>query len=178
MDEAYYEYAGETAAGLIDEGVVVLRTFSKAFGLAGGRVGYALADAETAAELNRRQSPARSRRSRPRSPALADPPDVSAQVEARAPGARPARSGSSRCRRGRTSLRPGGGAGGAGRRAPPLGLVVRVFPDGIRPSVRDPRTTTSCWRGRARALDRPAPVAASGADAATCGRPRRACAFA
>ena len=43
VDEAYCEYAGETAAGLIDDGVIVLRTFSKAFGLAGARVGYALA---------------------------------------------------------------------------------------------------------------------------------------
>ena len=57
VDEAYFEYAGETAVGLIDDGVVVLRTFSKSFGLAGARVGYALADAETAAELNRRQAP-------------------------------------------------------------------------------------------------------------------------
>ncbi len=45
VDEAYFEYAGETAVELIDDGVVVLRTFSKAFGLAGARVGYALADA-------------------------------------------------------------------------------------------------------------------------------------
>src|ERR671931_1227851 len=57
VDEAYFEYAGETAAGLLDDGVVVLRTFSKAFGLAGARVGYALADADTAAELNGRQEP-------------------------------------------------------------------------------------------------------------------------
>ena len=57
VDEAYFEYAGETAVGLIEDGVVVLRTFSKAFALAGARVGYALADRETAAELNRRQSP-------------------------------------------------------------------------------------------------------------------------
>ncbi len=59
VDEAYFEYAGgETAAGLIDDGVVVIRTFSKAFGLAGARIGYALADRETAAELRARQSPA------------------------------------------------------------------------------------------------------------------------
>ena len=32
---------------LIDDGVVVLRTLSKAFALAGARVGYALADRET-----------------------------------------------------------------------------------------------------------------------------------
>ena len=45
VDEAYFEYAGETAVDRIEDGVVVLRTFSKAFALAGARVGYALADA-------------------------------------------------------------------------------------------------------------------------------------
>ncbi len=58
VDEAYYEYSGESAVDLIDGGVVVLRTFSKAFGLAGARVGYALAGLDVAAELNRRQHPA------------------------------------------------------------------------------------------------------------------------
>ncbi len=58
VDEAYFEYAGDTALGLIDDGVVVIRTFSKAFGLAAARVGYALASAEWAAELNARQAPA------------------------------------------------------------------------------------------------------------------------
>jgi histidinol-phosphate aminotransferase/imidazoleglycerol-phosphate dehydratase/histidinol-phosphatase len=86
VDEAYFEYAGETAAGLIhDEDVVVIRTFSKAFALAGARVGYALARAEIAAELRRRQSPA------PVSTlsaalavaALRNPPDVSDVVEER-----------------------------------------------------------------------------------------------
>ena len=58
VDEAYFEYAGETAVGLIDDGVIVLRTFSKVFGLAGARVGYALAGRDVAAELNQRQHPA------------------------------------------------------------------------------------------------------------------------
>jgi histidinol-phosphate/aromatic aminotransferase/cobyric acid decarboxylase-like protein len=58
VDEAYFEYAGETAAGLIDDGVIVLRTFSKVFGLAGARVGYAVAGRDVAAELNQRQHPA------------------------------------------------------------------------------------------------------------------------
>jgi histidinol-phosphate aminotransferase len=58
VDEAYFEYSGDTAAGLIEEGVIVLRTFSKVFGLAGARVGYALAGREIAAELNKRQHPA------------------------------------------------------------------------------------------------------------------------
>jgi histidinol-phosphate aminotransferase len=58
VDEAYFEYSGETAAGLIEEGVIVLRTFSKVFGLAGARVGYALAGRDVAADLNKRQHPA------------------------------------------------------------------------------------------------------------------------
>ncbi len=59
VDEAYYEYAGVTALPLIDDGdVVVLRTFSKSFALAGARVGYALAAPDLAAELNARQAPA------------------------------------------------------------------------------------------------------------------------
>jgi histidinol-phosphate aminotransferase len=55
VDEAYYEYGGETAVGL--DGVVVIRTFSKAFALAAARVGYAVADAETARELRLRNAP-------------------------------------------------------------------------------------------------------------------------
>jgi histidinol-phosphate aminotransferase len=58
VDEAYFEYSGDTAAGLIEEGVIVLRTFSKVFGLAGARVGYALVGGDVAAELNKRQHPA------------------------------------------------------------------------------------------------------------------------
>ena len=54
VDEAYFEYSGETALDLLDDGVVILRTFSKLFGLAGARVGYALAARETADELVRR----------------------------------------------------------------------------------------------------------------------------
>ena len=84
VDEAYYEYCGETAA-LLDDGVVVLRTLSKAFALAGARVGYALAAPELARALNERQSPA------PISTlsaalavaALAEPPDVRPIVEER-----------------------------------------------------------------------------------------------
>ena len=59
VDEAYFEYGGETALHLLGSNdVIVVRTFSKAFGLASARVGYALADAEIAAELNERQQPA------------------------------------------------------------------------------------------------------------------------
>ena len=58
VDEAYFEYSGETALPLLDEGVIVLRTFSKLFGLAGARIGYALASPDVAAELEARQAPA------------------------------------------------------------------------------------------------------------------------
>ncbi|HPE29472.1 MAG TPA: histidinol-phosphate transaminase [Candidatus Mcinerneyibacteriales bacterium] len=44
IDEAYGEFAGLSAVTLIDryENVVILKTLSKAFGLAGARIGYAL----------------------------------------------------------------------------------------------------------------------------------------
>ncbi|HWJ43933.1 MAG TPA: histidinol-phosphate transaminase [Gaiellaceae bacterium] len=58
VDEAYFEYSGESAVDLIEDGVIVIRTFSKAFGLAGARIGYALAGRGVAAELNKRQHPA------------------------------------------------------------------------------------------------------------------------
>ena len=57
VDEAYFEYAGETAVGLLGDGVIVVRTFSKAFGLAGARIGYALAAEDVAAELRDRHAP-------------------------------------------------------------------------------------------------------------------------
>src|SRR3989442_4454861 len=85
VDEAYFEYAGETAVPLLDDGVIVIRTFSKAFGLAGARIGYLLAASDTAAGLGARQAPA------PVSTlsvalalaALRSPPDVGGVVEER-----------------------------------------------------------------------------------------------
>ena len=55
VDEAYFEFARETAAGT--PGVIAVRTFSKAFGLAAARIGYAVADADVAGELVVRQDP-------------------------------------------------------------------------------------------------------------------------
>ena len=57
VDEAYFEYGGETVAGARGN-LVAIRTLSKAFGLAGLRVGYAIASREVAAELSARRSPA------------------------------------------------------------------------------------------------------------------------
>ena len=83
VDEAYHEYCGETAIGLAD--VVVIRTFSKAFGLAAARIGYAIADAEAAAELRIRQDPLpiTTLSAALALAALHDPPDVSATVAER-----------------------------------------------------------------------------------------------
>ena len=46
IDEAYYEFSGITAVSLLKKyrNLVITRTFSKAFGLAGLRVGYLLSD--------------------------------------------------------------------------------------------------------------------------------------
>lgn len=166
VDEAYHEYSGETAVGLLEQGVVVLRTFSKAFGLAGARVGYALADRETALELNLRQAPL------PVSgvsaalalAALASPPDVSAQLEERA-----------RLAAGLRALGLEPPASHANFLYVPLddpaplaeallrsGVVVRVLPEAIRISVRDREDDDLLLESLARALDRPAPVAPAG----------------
>jgi histidinol-phosphate/aromatic aminotransferase/cobyric acid decarboxylase-like protein/imidazoleglycerol phosphate dehydratase HisB len=86
VDEAYWEFSGdEGAVGLIDDGVIVLRTFSKAFALAGARVGYAIASTETAAELTARQAPApvSSLSAALAIAALASPPDLAPIIEER-----------------------------------------------------------------------------------------------
>jgi histidinol-phosphate aminotransferase len=46
IDEAYYEFCGKTALSLHKKykNCIILRTFSKAFGIAGMRVGYCIAD--------------------------------------------------------------------------------------------------------------------------------------
>jgi histidinol-phosphate/aromatic aminotransferase/cobyric acid decarboxylase-like protein/imidazoleglycerol phosphate dehydratase HisB len=84
VDEAYWEFSGApTAFG--PDGVIVIRTFSKAFALAGARVGYALAPADLAAELNARQAPApvSSLSAALALAALASPPDLAPVVEER-----------------------------------------------------------------------------------------------
>ncbi|MFZ0769138.1 MAG: aminotransferase class I/II-fold pyridoxal phosphate-dependent enzyme [Acidimicrobiales bacterium] len=57
IDEAYAQYAGVDALDRIDDGVIVLRTFSKAYGLAGARVGYVLATPELTSAITSRQAP-------------------------------------------------------------------------------------------------------------------------
>jgi histidinol-phosphate aminotransferase len=59
VDEAYVEFSGVTAATLLARfpNLVVARTLSKAFGLAGVRVGYALAGPQISAALRRVRPP-------------------------------------------------------------------------------------------------------------------------
>ena len=166
VDEAYFEYAGETATRLLDDGVIVIRTFSKAFGLAGARVGYALADVETAAELNRRQSPlaVSTLSAALATAALASPPDVEPVLEER-----------ERLREALVDLGLTPWASHANFVFVPLeepgplaagllgdGIVVRLFSDGIRISVRDHEDDDLLLEALARVLDRPSPVVSAG----------------
>jgi len=59
VDEAYHEFWGETCMGMMPEyrNLIVLRTFSKAFGLAGLRVGCLAAHPEVAAEISKGKLP-------------------------------------------------------------------------------------------------------------------------
>lgn len=163
VDEAYYEYAGETAAGLIGNDVIVLRTFSKAFGLAGARVGYALAGADTAAELNGRQCPA------PLSTvsaelavaALARPPDVRPEIEERERLRSELQSlgidaAPSRANFLLLSLDEPGKLADALLRA---GIAVRLVRGGVRVSVRDRADDDLLLAALGRALDGQRPEA-------------------
>ncbi len=166
VDEAYFEYSGETALDLLAEDVVVLRTFSKVFALAGARVGYALASADLAAELNARQAPA------PVSTisaelalaALASRPDVEPLLAERARlasalqalGLAPLESHTNFLY---VPVEDGLALGEALLRQ---GLVVRAYPEAIRVTVLDPEDDDLLAETLARVLDRPAPVAARG----------------
>lgn len=59
IDEAYFEFYGTSAIPLITQynNVIVIRTFSKGFGLAGLRIGYVAADTALIAELTKLQLP-------------------------------------------------------------------------------------------------------------------------
>lgn len=59
VDEAYVEFGGETALKLVADhpNVAVVRTFSKAFAMAGARIGYVLAAPEVVEDLLRVRLP-------------------------------------------------------------------------------------------------------------------------
>jgi histidinol-phosphate aminotransferase len=59
VDEAYIEFGGQSAVSLLADhaNVVVVRTFSKAFALAGARLGYCLAASDVVQDLGRVRLP-------------------------------------------------------------------------------------------------------------------------
>jgi len=59
VDEAYAEFAGSSVIDLTDryDNLVIIRTFSKAFSMAGVRVGYLVASEETVKQLNKVRPP-------------------------------------------------------------------------------------------------------------------------
>ncbi|MBW4030384.1 MAG: aminotransferase class I/II-fold pyridoxal phosphate-dependent enzyme [Acidobacteria bacterium] len=85
IDEAYAQYAGVDEIERVKDGAIVLRTFSKAFGLAGARVGYAIASPATTRLINSRQAPlsVSSLSAALALAAIETPVDVSAQVAER-----------------------------------------------------------------------------------------------
>ncbi|MBN2241481.1 MAG: histidinol-phosphate transaminase [Acidobacteria bacterium] len=59
LDEAYFEFWGHTALELLEEypRLIITRTFSKAMGMAGLRVGYLLADEALVSEISKAKLP-------------------------------------------------------------------------------------------------------------------------
>jgi len=147
VDEAYWEFAGVTCVPLVAElpNLIVLRTLSKAFGLAALRVGYAVASPEVAAELDRRRPPASvsAPAARIAAAALREPRlDIEATIAERervraalaaAGHDCPATHGNFVWLR---SDEPLGQL--LGERLEAAGLVVRIFGEGIRISLRRP----------------------------------------
>src|ERR1035441_3849559 len=79
------DYPGVDALERVNDGAIVLRTFSKAYGLAGARVGYAVANTETIDIITSRQAPlsVSSLSAALALAAIATPLDVSTQVAER-----------------------------------------------------------------------------------------------
>jgi len=166
VDEAYFEYSGETAVPLLGDGVIVLRTFSKLFGLAGARIGYALASPGVAADLNARQAPAAvsTLSAALALAALADPPDVAPVLEERA------RLAASLSALGLTPLEshanflyvPVEDGLALGDSLLRQGIVVRAYAAAIRVSVLDREDDDLLVEALARVLDVASPVAPAG----------------
>ncbi len=59
VDEAYFEFSKKTAISLLDkyDNIIIIRTLSKAFGLAGLRLGYLLTNAEIAGAVQKAKLP-------------------------------------------------------------------------------------------------------------------------
>jgi histidinol-phosphate/aromatic aminotransferase/cobyric acid decarboxylase-like protein/imidazoleglycerol phosphate dehydratase HisB len=141
IDEAYADYAGVDALDLVESGAIVLRTFSKAYGLAGARVGYAIASPELIEVITSRQAPLSvSSLSAALALAAMDTlPDVSAQVaerermagELKALGMAPLASFTN------FLFIPMQDPQDLVEKLLPHGMVMRAYPGGLRISVRD-----------------------------------------
>ncbi|MBI2971336.1 MAG: histidinol-phosphate transaminase [Candidatus Aenigmarchaeota archaeon] len=59
LDEAYYQYAGNSFKGKINEfeNLIIIQTFSKAFGLAGLRIGYIISNRKNMSYVRKAASP-------------------------------------------------------------------------------------------------------------------------
>ncbi len=59
VDEAYFEFSGITATGLVEKysNLIITRTFSKAFGLAGLRIGYTISNSKNIDEMLKVRGP-------------------------------------------------------------------------------------------------------------------------
>jgi len=144
VDEAYLEYGARSCAPWVGEleNLVVVRTLSKAFGLAALRVGYALAHPETAALLTERRAPA----------PIAGPSAAIAAAALRAPRLGDVEATVVERERFRTALVAAGydcpptatnflylrTGEPLGARLEAQGIVVRAFPGAIRITVRRP----------------------------------------
>ena len=163
VDEAYFEYCGATAVG---GEAIVLRTFSKLHGLAGARVGYAIAPREVADELNARQAPApvSSLGAELAIAALAARPDPAPAIEERERLASALRTLGLRPLESHTNFLyvPVEDGVELGERLLRQGIVVRAYAEAIRASVRDATDDDLLVEALARLLDRPSPVVPAG----------------
>lgn len=141
IDEAYADYAGVDALDRVDDGAIILRTFSKAYGLAGARVGYAISTPALTAAITSRQAPlsVSSLSAVLALAALATPPSLDAQLAERdrlalemtALGLAPLASFTN------FLYVPMSNAASYVERLLPYGIVVRAYEGGLRVSVRD-----------------------------------------
>jgi len=141
IDEAYAQYAGVDALDRVSDGAIVLRTFSKAYGLAGARVGYCVATPDLIEVISSRQAPlaVSSISAALALAALAAPPSLEGQIAER-----------ERLAREMTELGlaplpsstnflyvPMADAASYVQRLLPYGMVLRAYEGGLRVSVRD-----------------------------------------
>jgi len=143
VDEAYFEYCGRTCIPLVADqpNLIVLRTLSKAFGLASLRVGYAVARLEVARELERRRAPANvtGPSARIAAAALREPRlDVEESVAERTRVREALVAAGHDCPETATNFVYVRTEEPLGAALEERGLVVRIFPDGIRITLRRP----------------------------------------